>query len=238
MPTNDVSVNNSYLTSIILGAINFGSTLLGLYVVDHFGRRKSLIVGAVWMFACFMIFASAGHFLLEPQNEAGQSTYTAGIVMIVFTCLFIFGYATTWGPIIWALVGEIFPSRYRAKSMGLATSANWTFNFLISFFTPYITGAIDYRYGYLFAACNVAGALTVFFFVPESQGRTLEEIDTMYVAHVTPWKSKYWQPPLGQELGEKDAAYSSPEDGGVKKHPGLVGPEGETEEREENVGTV
>lgn len=54
-------------------------------------------------------------------------------------------------------------------------------NFLISFFTPYITSAIDYRYGYIFAACCFMGAVVVYFFVCESQNRTLEEIDTMYI---------------------------------------------------------
>ena len=93
--------------------------------------------------------------------------------------------------------------------MGMATAANWTWNFLISFFTPYITSSIDYRYGYIFAACNFAGAFIVYFFVSESQGRTLEEIDTMYVMQVPPWKSSSWQPPAGELLGETDAAFLS-----------------------------
>ena len=189
---------------MILGGINFGSTFLGLYVVDHFGRRRSLVTGGIWMFICFMIFASIGHFQFQPQSTSGQSTYQSGSIMLGFTCLFIFGYAITWGPIVWALVGEIFPSRYRAKSMGLATSANWTWNFLISFFTPYIVSAIDFQYGYIFAACCFTGAVTVYFFVPESQGRTLEEIDTMYVMHVPPWKSSGWEPPAG-DASETDA---------------------------------
>lgn len=91
--------------------------------------------------------------------------------------------------------------------MGFATAANWAWNFLIAFFTPYITNAIHYQYGYIFAACNFAGAFIVYFFVPESQGRTLEEIDTMYVMHVKPWKSTKWQPPMGEEYGETDRAY-------------------------------
>lgn len=104
--------------------------------------------------------------------------------------------------------------------MGIATSSNWIFNFLISFFTPYITSAIDYRYGYVFASCCFAGALIVYLFVGESQGRTLEEIDTMYIMHVTPWKSKKWQPPLGEELGETDRAYLTKGGRGIRKSRG------------------
>lgn len=129
-----------------------------------------------------------------------MNTPTAGTVMIVFACLFIAGYAMTWGPIIWAVVGEIYPTRYRAKAMGMATASNWLWNFLISFFTPFITNNIDYAYGYVFAGCLLAAALVVYFFLCESQGRSLEEIDTMYIMHVSPMKSSKWEPPPEEEL--------------------------------------
>ncbi|PNS19541.1 Hexose transporter 2 [Sphaceloma murrayae] len=186
-------IDNSFVTSMILGGINFGTTFLALYVVEHFGRRKSLMTGGLWMFVCFMIFASVGHFVLDKNTP--QNTPTAGTVMIVFAALFIFGYAATWGPIIWCIVGEIFPGRYRAKAMGLSTASNWTFNFLLSFFTPFITAKIDYAFGYVFAVCNLLGVVVVYCFVCESQGRSLEETDTMYILHVKPWESSKWEPP-------------------------------------------
>lgn len=88
----------------------------------------------------------------------------------------------------------MYPNRSRATSIGIATCANWTWNFLISFFTPFISGSIHFAYGYVFASCCVVGVLIVFFFVNETQGRTLEEVDTMYVLHVVPWKSASWVP--------------------------------------------
>lgn len=88
--------------------------------------------------------------------------------------------------------------------MGLATASNWTFNFLIAFFTTFITNDINYKYGYVFAACNFVGAVVVYFFVCESQGRSLEEIDTMYVEKVPPRKSTHWEPPKGAILGRVD----------------------------------
>ncbi|KAL2834482.1 general substrate transporter [Aspergillus cavernicola] len=191
-------LDNSYVTQIILGAVNFGMTIPGLYVVEHFGRRKSLIWGATWMAICFFIWASVGHYALdvaEPKN-----TPKAGTAMIIFTCFFIVGFATTWGPIVWSLCAELFPYRYRAVCIGIATAANWTWNFLISFFTPFISNSIDFAYGYVFAACCVVGVLVVYFFVVETQGRALEEVDTMYMLHVVPWKSEGWVPP--QDLVE------------------------------------
>lgn len=82
-------ISNSFVTQVILGAVNFGTTFGGLYVVENFGRRKSLIVGASFMFVCFMAFASVGHFAFdkdEPTNTPG-----AGKGMVVLACLFITG---------------------------------------------------------------------------------------------------------------------------------------------------
>ncbi|OCK75994.1 general substrate transporter [Lepidopterella palustris CBS 459.81] len=203
-----VGLSNAYVTSMILGGVNFGTTFPGLYIVERYGRRPSLIIGGLWMFMCFMVFSSLGHFALSRNDPT--STPIVGYAMIFFACLFIAGFAMTWGPIVWALVGEIYPSRYRAKCMALATASNWMWNFLISFFTPYITGIIDYRYGYIFAACCFTGALVVYLFVCESQNRTLEEIDTMYILGVNPIKSKHWQPPDGEELPSLDSTYIAP----------------------------
>jgi len=189
---------SSFVTQMILNGINFGVTFIGLYLVEHYGRRKSLIAGSIWMFVCFMIFASVGHFVLDLNDPS--RTPSAGVALIVFACLFILGYATTWGPMVWTIQAEIYPSKYRAKAMSIATASNWTWNFLIAFFTPFITGAIDFRYGYVFAACNVTAGLLVYFFVVEGQGRTLEEIDTMYIEHVNPRKSAKWVPPSAAEM--------------------------------------
>lgn len=95
---------------------------------------------------------------------------------------------------VWAAIGEMFPYRYRAVSMALAVSSNWFWNFMLAFFTPFITGAIDYRYGYVFAGCNFAAALLVFFFLIESAGRTIEEVDAAYLLYVNPRKSAHWNP--------------------------------------------
>lgn len=90
---------NSFVTQMILNGINFGVTFIGLYLVEHYGRRRSLIAGSLWMFACFMVFASVGHFSLDNQDPS--KTPKAGVTMIVFACLFILGFATTWGPMVW-----------------------------------------------------------------------------------------------------------------------------------------
>lgn len=186
-------IENSYVTQMILGGVNFGSTFLGLYLIEHYGRRRSLIIGALWMFVCFMVFASVGHFSLNIDHP--EQTHSAGVAMVVFACLFILGFASTWGPMVWTIIAELFPSQYRARGMSLATASNWLWNFLLAFFTPFIVSAIDFRYGYVFAGCLFLAAGLVYFAVIEGQGRTLEEIDTMYLMKVKPWKSSKFQFP-------------------------------------------
>ena len=88
---------DSFVTQMILNAINFGTTFIGLYLIEHYGRRKSLIAGAIWMFVCFIVFASVGHFALNIDHP--ELTPPPGIALIVFACLFILAYATTWGPV-------------------------------------------------------------------------------------------------------------------------------------------
>ncbi|TVY41225.1 Hexose transporter [Lachnellula occidentalis] len=184
-------ISDSFITSIILGSVNVGSTVVGLWIVKNCGRRISLMVGAAVMFGCFMIYSFLGHFGLGVASDFSQ---TAGYVLIAFTCIFIAAFATTWGPLVWAVVGELYPARYRATAMALATASNWLFNFLISFFTTFITNDIDYYYGLVFGWSCFALFWIVYFFMIETKDRSLEEIDTMYILKVNPRKSTKWTP--------------------------------------------
>ncbi|KAI6093009.1 general substrate transporter [Hypoxylon rubiginosum] len=183
-------LSNSYVTQIILGTVNVVCTIAALYIVQKVGRRKALIAGAAWMMMCFFVYAFVGHYALDSVNPL--NTPKAGSALIVFSCLAIAAFATTWGPLVWAVVAELYPARYRAPCMALATASNWFWNFMISFFTRFITDAIDYFYGFVFAGCCGALAVIVYFFVIETKDRSLEEIDTMYLLRVSPIKSAHW----------------------------------------------
>ncbi|KEZ42044.1 hypothetical protein SAPIO_CDS6458 [Scedosporium apiospermum] len=173
------------------GSVNVICTIAGLYIVANVGRRKALMAGAAWMMMCFLVYAFVGHFALDLNNP--MNTPGPGGVMIAFSCLAIAAFASTWGPLVWAVVAELYPSQYRGPCMALATASNWFWNFMISFFTRFITDAIDYLYGLVFAGCCAALVVIVFFFLIESKNRSLEEIDTMYLLHVNPIKSRKWE---------------------------------------------
>ncbi|CAI5220075.1 ANM_HP_G0036350.mRNA.1.CDS.1 [Saccharomyces cerevisiae] len=190
-----VGLSDSFETSIVLGIVNFASTFVGIFLVERYGRRTCLLWGAASMTACMVIYASVGVTRLWPNGQDQPSSKGAGNCMIVFTCFYIFCYATTWAPIPYVVVSETFPLRVKSKAMSIATAANWLWGFLIGFFTPFITGAINFYYGYVFMGCLVFMFFYVLLVVPETKGLTLEEVNTMWEEGVLPWKSASWVPP-------------------------------------------
>lgn len=104
----------------------------------------------------------------------------------------------------WAVTAEIYPSRYRSIAIGFCAAGNWIANFYLGFATPFIITQIGFAYGYVFAACNLIAVLVVFFFLPETSGKSLEEIDTMFLMHIKPWKSSKWSIPDGETLSSND----------------------------------
>ncbi|CAI4400419.1 CMF_collapsed_G0027110.mRNA.1.CDS.1 [Saccharomyces cerevisiae] len=192
-----VGLKDSFQTSIIIGVVNFFSSFIAVYTIERFGRRTCLLWGAASMLCCFAVFASVCVTKLWPQGSSHQdiTSQGAGNCMIVFTMFFIFSFATTWAGGCFVIVSETFPLRVKSRGMAIATAANWMWGFLISFFTPFITGAINFYYGYVFLGCLVFAYFYVFFFVPETKGLTLEEVNTMWLEGVPAWKSASWVPP-------------------------------------------
>ena len=115
-------IDDPIQTQLILGAVNVFMTFYGLYVVEKYGRRWPLVLGAAWQAIWLLIFASVGTSLNPVENK------TSGIVMIVSACMFIASFAGTWGPLAWVVIGETFPLRTRAKQASLATAGNWLGN--------------------------------------------------------------------------------------------------------------
>ncbi|CCH58141.1 hypothetical protein TBLA_0A03410 [Henningerozyma blattae CBS 6284] len=195
-----VGMKNGYEGAIIIGTVNFFSTFIGLYIIERFGRRTCLLWGCAGMICCMVVFASVGVTRLWPEGKnAGISSKGAGNCMIVFTSFFLFCFAATWGPVPHVIIAESFPLRVKAKCMALATVSNQLWNFCIGFFTPFITGSINFYYGYVFLGCLCLAWLYVFFLVPETKGLILEDVNVMWEEGVLAWKSANWVPPSQRE---------------------------------------
>ena len=156
-------------------AVNVGSTPISFWTVEKLGRRTLLIYGAIGMLICEFVIAIVG--------TVYRGSKAASICPIVFTCLYIFFFASTWGPAAWVVIGEIFPLPICAKGVALSTASNWLWNFVISFIAPYM---IDEQYGnlktrmfFVWGATCTACVVFAYFPVPETKGLSLEQVDRM-----------------------------------------------------------
>lgn len=194
-----VGLNDSFQTAIIFSIVNFASTFLALYVVDRFGRRKCLLYGSAGLSVCMVVFASIGATSLYPNGYDQPTSSWAGNVMIVFSCLFIFTFAITWAPVPFVILAETFPLRIRSKGMALGTLSNQLWTFMVGFFSPWIANTIHFSYGYVFLGCCVFAFIYCFFYVPETKGLVLEDVNVLWEEGIPPWKSANWVPPECRE---------------------------------------
>lgn len=197
---NAVGLNDSFQTSIILGIVNFSSTFVGIISIEKLGRRVCLLTGSVTCSICFIIYSVLGSVSLYPEGYDGPTDKPTGNALIFISCLFIFFFASTWAGGVYTIVSEIYPLRIRAKAMAVATAANWIWGFLISFFTPMITASIHFYYGFVFTGCLIFSFFYVYFFVYETKGLSLEEVDELYSLGTKPWQSSGWTPPSADDM--------------------------------------
>jgi MFS family permease len=100
--------------------------------------------------------------------------------MVVMIYLYVIGYSASWGPIPWVYVSEIFPTRLRSYGVGLAAATQWLFNFAITYMTPSAINHIGWRIFLMFGIFCAANFTFVFFFIKETKGRTLEDMDVLF----------------------------------------------------------
>ncbi|KAJ3757213.1 general substrate transporter [Lentinula raphanica] len=200
-----------YVIQVILGAVSVVGTIPALWAIERVGRRRLLLIGAAWQAVCALIAGLSGHFTLAPPNTPIDSltprNKQGGDVLIAFAVLHVFGFSLFWGPTPWVYLGESFPLRIRPKAIALGSATNWVWNFLLSFFAPKIAGDIGPLILLIFFGMLVVAFVYVFFFIPETKGLTLEEVDEMYRSGVKPWNSPSWTPTLSQRAHEKAVAH-------------------------------
>jgi len=109
--------------------------------------------------------------------------------VIASSYLFVASFAATWGPVSWTYPPELFPLRVRGKAVALCTSANWLFSFALGYFVPSAFEHIKWKVYIVFGVFCAAMTLHVFFCFPETAGKGLEEIETMFQEGPRAWKT-------------------------------------------------
>jgi SP family xylose:H+ symportor-like MFS transporter len=156
----------SMLQTVVMGLVNVLFTLVAIAAVDKYGRKILLLIGSVGMAVGMFAIAGLAWFQI------------IGIGTLVFIILYTASFMMSWGPITWVLISEIFPNKIRGQAVAVAVMAQWAANYLISSTYPVMmefSGALTYGF---YGAMSLLSFLFVWSMVPETKGKTLEEIET------------------------------------------------------------
>jgi sugar porter (SP) family MFS transporter len=164
-----------------VGVVNVLATLIAVAWVDKFGRRPLLLTGLVGM-GVSLGAVGLSFVAMDNTAETATSTTVGGIVTVLALVVFIASFAFSMGPIVWTLISEIYPNRVRGRAISVATAANWLAAFLVAqFFLSLVDAIGESTTFFLFAALCVVSFVFVWRLVPETKGRSLEEIQERWV---------------------------------------------------------
>jgi SP family sugar:H+ symporter-like MFS transporter len=170
--------SQSLLITVITSVTNIVTTLVAIATIDRFGRKPLLLVGSAGMVLTLgtmaVLFGSA-----PIVNGAPKLTGAPGVIALLAANIYVFFFGMSWGPVVWVLLGEMFPNRIRAAALGVAAGMQWIANFVVSTTFPTLKNlGLGYAYG-LYALAAILSFLFVLRFIKETRGRELEAMTEM-----------------------------------------------------------
>jgi SP family galactose:H+ symporter-like MFS transporter len=167
------SASGAILATAGIGLVNVVMTVVSMWLIDRVGRRPLLLVGIAGMIVTLGVL---GYAFYLPTRSGSFAT----IAVVTLMC-YVAMFAISLGPIFWLLIAEIYPLKIRGSAEGLAAGTNWAANFVVSltFLTLAETIGASWTF-WLYAALAVAAWIFCFVLVPETKGRTLEEIEAAW----------------------------------------------------------
>ncbi|MGB3480817.1 MAG: sugar porter family MFS transporter [Mycobacterium sp.] len=169
------SADESAVYTVITSVINVLTTLIAIALIDKIGRKPLLLIGssgmAVTLITMAIIFANA---TVGPDGNPSLPG-ASGVVALVAANLFVVAFGMSWGPVVWVLLGEMFPNRIRAAALGLAAAGQWAANWLITVTFPGLREHLGLAYGF-YGLCAVLSGIFVWKWVMETKGVSLEDM--------------------------------------------------------------
>ncbi|KAK9350415.1 hypothetical protein V1523DRAFT_419896 [Lipomyces doorenjongii] len=215
-------ITNERLATSVYYIIFIISTIPTIVWTDHWGRRSSLLIGALSIAFCMFLIGGIFARFGEP-NPVPNQPYTWIIIdnpaasSCIQASLYLASgaHAASWGPIEWMYPPEISPLRVRCKAVALSTATNWITNLAYSLATPPLFRDIRWRLFFIFGSSNVAAFVYVWLCVPETKQRTLEEMGEVFDHGEPLWRSFTGTPYSGRlDLLAKDF-----QEGKISIHP-------------------
>lgn len=180
--------SDAFTVSVITSVTNIVVTIVAILLVDKVGRRPMLLAGSVLMAISLTTMAVAFSFSYTVTDAGGQASTELdqpwSLIALICANVFVVGFGATWGPLVWVLLGEIFPNRIRASAISVAAAAQWLANFFISTTFPTFSDiSLTFAYGF-YAFFAILSFFFVWRKVPETKGLELEDMgDDPVVKH-------------------------------------------------------
>jgi sugar porter (SP) family MFS transporter len=166
--------DQSAVYTVITSVVNVATTLIAIALIDKIGRKPLLLIGssgmAVTLITMAVIFANATIVDGKPSLPGAS-----GVIALIAANLFVVAFGMSWGPVVWVLLGEMFPNRIRAAALGLAAAGQWAANWLITVTFPGLRDHLGLAYGF-YGLCAVLSFLFVWRWVQETKGVSLEDM--------------------------------------------------------------
>ena len=166
--------DQSAIYTVITSVVNVATTLIAIALIDKIGRKPLLLIGssgmAVTLITMSVIFANATMVDGKPSLPGAS-----GVIALIAANLFVVVFGMSWGPVVWVLLGEMFPNRIRAAALGLAAAGQWAANWLITVTFPGLREHLGIAYGF-YGLCAILSGLFVWKWVMETKGVSLEDM--------------------------------------------------------------
>jgi SP family sugar:H+ symporter-like MFS transporter len=179
--------SRAFTITVITSIVNIATTLVAIALIDKIGRKPLLLIGssgmAVTLATMAFIFGTAPQVDGTPQLSGAE-----GPIALIAANLFVVAFGMSWGPVVWVLLGEMFPNRIRAAALGLAAAGQWTANWLITVTFPELRNHLGAAYGF-YALCATLSFVFVWIWVRETKGMTLEDMNADTAAESRPVRS-------------------------------------------------